>query len=526
MEQQRTLYQNNSESASQPPPGMSARRRLWWLLGVIIVAVLVGGGAYLRWGRLAALDSISVRRGSIRGVVMATGEVVSERQALLSSQVAGRISSIPVEIGQQVDLGTLLVSVEIDTLRYRVEEAQLRVRIAQLRLDQLQEGARSQEIALAQADLEIAQTRLNGLLASTRMEDVASIRREVEQAQAALTRTQHMAAAQVERERLGWEIAVGALRQAQDMYGQAYGENEGLRQQGMGLSQAQEDAEAWAWRRLEGTTAAVEGARLAYEEALQEQESSILAAWFRLTQAHARLQELLAQPAGAQILQAQADLARAQAYLELQQAEPRSSDLQIRRQELELAQLDLAEAQANLDRATIRAPFAGTVVERMVDEGEQVGVYAPLLRLADLGRLRVEARIDEIDVGQVEPGQAVTLTLDAFPGQPLRGSVQEVAPAVTVDRGSPFYLATIVLVNPPSLPLRLGMAANLSIVTVEREDVLLIPRLAVERVGEGSYVTVLRDGRSQRIRVTLGLSDPLHYEVLDGLAEGERVVLP
>ncbi len=522
MQKQSVLYQKETENAN--------RRSRGRLVAVVVIVVVVLAAAavlsYWQWGRPGVQARAAVRRGVIRGIVLAGGEVVSARQAVLSSRVTGPITTVSVEVGSDVVSGTLLLSIGAEALHFRVEDARLRVEAAALRLAQAQEGELPEEIAAAQADLDQALARLAALEEGPSDEDIAVARQEVVQAQAALAQAQTAAAVAVESARLSWETAANALRDAQDAYSRIYWENERLRRRGIELSQEQKDAEATAWRRVEDGEAAMEQARLAYERALEDQRAGGATAQAHLAQAQARLRALLSGPTEADLAQARAQVDRARANLALQQAGPRRSEVRLLEIDLHLAELHLQETLADLEKALVTAPFTGTVVEVRVKEGEFVGLYVPLIKLADLDQLQVEARVDEIDVGQVSPGQAVTITLDAFPGQPLQGYVEEVAPAVTVERGSAFYLATISFSAPPTLPVRLGMAANLTIVSVEKSDALLIPRRAVERVGAGYYVTVLRDGLEQRVRVTLGISDPEHYEVLSGLSEGEQVVLP
>jgi HlyD family secretion protein len=502
------------------------------LLGAILV---VAGGvlAYLRWGRPAGTDIVTVRRGTIRGTVSATGEVVSARQAQVSSRVSGEITEVPVQVGQEVLSGTLLVAIATDSLQYQVREAALRVDIARLQLDEAQDGARPEEVAAAEADLAQAQARLAQLRSGATPEDIAVARQDVVQAEAALAQARESAAVTVETARLNWETAGNALRDTQDAYSRIFWENERLRQQGVDLSQAQKDAEASAWRRVQDATAAMEQGRLAYEQAQQDGQAAITTAEARLRQARARQQTLLAGATPDELAQAQAQVDRAQANLDLVRSGTRPTEVQVLEKDLALAELSLEEAQADLARATVTAPFTGTVLEVVVKPGEVVGVYSALVKIADLQQLEVRARIDEVDVGQVAPGQVVTVTLDAYPGRPIRGSVAEVAPAVTVDQGSAFYLARIALdpasftsTEGPTITLRLGMAANLTLVTVQKDDALLVPRRAVERVGDGTYVTVLRGGRRERVRVTLGIGDPQYDEVVSGVAEGEQVVVP
>jgi len=522
MQQQSELYQKDGENASRPPH----RRRFLLGLGVVALLLLAGLLAYFLWLRPTSLPQATVRRGTIRGTVVASGEVVSARQAQLSSRVAGQVASVLVEPGDQVISGTVLVTVGADSLRYQVESARLQWEIAQLRLAHAQEGPRPEEIAMAQADLDMAQARLSALVAGPQAEEITITRQEVVQAQVALEQVKGAAEVSVETARLQWQEAANAVRDAQAAYSRIYWENEQLRQRGGKLSQEQQDAEAAAWRQVENAQAAMEQARLAYEQAVQDQQAGLTTAQARLTQARAHLEELLGGASAEELAQAEAQVARAQASLALLQAGPRSTEVEILTRELQQARLAWEQAQADLDKAVVPAPFSATVVEVAAKQGELVGLYSPLVKLADLNQLLIQARIDEIDVGQVAPGQAVTVTLDAFPGQPLQGQVEEIAPAVNVERGSATYLAKISLVVPAGLTLRLGMAASLTIVTVEREDVLLVPRPAVERVGNGYYATVLRGHRRERVRVTLGMSDPASYEVLSGLEEGERVLLP
>jgi HlyD family secretion protein len=489
---------------------------------VLFLAVL----AYLFWRRPSSGRYATVHRGPIRGTVIATGEVVSAREAALSSGVTGRVSTVPVELGENVVSGTLLLSIEVEALRFRVEKAQLRLETAQLRLERALEGPRPEELAIAQADLDLAEIQRAALEAGPQGEDIAIARQEVVQAQASLDRTQLSADVAVETARLAWETAANALRDAQENYSRIYWDNERIRQRGIELSQAQMDAEAFAWRRVEDAEAAMEQARLAYEQALRERETSVTTAQSRLTQTSFRLEELLEGATEVELAQAQVRVEQAQASLALLQADPSENELQLLRNEIRLAEMDLLEAQSDLAKSTLTAPFDGTVIDIASEEGEYVGSFTPLVWLADLNQLHIEAHIDEIDVGQVAPGQLVTITLDAFPGQPLRGYIETIAPSVDVERGSAFYLTTIGFSNIPTLSLRLGMAANLTIVTVEKDRALLVPRQAVERVGSGNYVTVLRGRNQERVRVTLGIADSLHYEVLSGLDEGDRVLLP
>ena len=106
----------------------------------------------------------------------------------------------------------------------------------------------------------------------------------------------------------------------------------------------------------------------------------------------------------------------------------------------EAARAGVGEALANVDvartalsKAVVLAPFASTVLTTSVEEGETAVPGAPLLQLADMGALHVDAEIDEGDLGRIKVGMPVDVSFDAFPGERLRGTLEEIAPSVTRD---------------------------------------------------------------------------------------------
>ena len=188
------------------------------------------------------------------------------------------------------------------------------------------------------------------------------------------------------------------------------------------------------------------------------------------------------------------------------------------------AEVALEDARARLAQAQLVAPFAGTVLEIAVREGENVGPGQFLILLADLSTLEIVAEIDEIDIGEVQPGQAVKIRLDAFPGEELSGTLVHVAPAASTDRGAGTFLGRVRLA-PTDLPLKPGMGASLEITTLEKRDVLLVPNRAVQTLGPRKIVKVWRNGRVEEVEVVTGLSNAEVTEIVKGLREGDVVVV-
>jgi HlyD family secretion protein len=120
----------------------------------------------------------------------------------------------------------------------------------------------------------------------------------------------------------------------------------------------------------------------------------------------------------------------AQSALNLINSPPRREDVDIARAELALAQARLAQSQASYDRTVIRAPLDGVVLRRFRQAGEAVGNLppSPILRIGDVGRLRVRAEVDEADLARLALGQRVYIKADAYGQRQFGGSVVRIAP--------------------------------------------------------------------------------------------------
>jgi len=220
---------------------------------------------------------------------------------------------------------------------------------------------------------------------------------------------------------------------------------------------------------------------------------------------------------------ARLDYETAQAQFEQAIKGPSDAQIQVAEKNVQLAQIALDTARDNLDGTKIVAPFAGTVVQINAHEGETAyGVKA--VRLVDLGTLEVSAQVDELDIGQLAEGQEAEIRLDAFPGQVFEGHVASLNSGATQQQGTVSYEA-IISFSPGSVPVRPDMTATLKITTLTHDDTLLVPSRAVQARGRNKYVRVLQNGKPKDVRVTTGLSDDSDTEILDGVHEGQLVVV-
>jgi HlyD family secretion protein len=156
------------------------------------------------------------------------------------------------------------------------------------------------------------------------------------------------------------------------------------------------------------------------------------------------------------------------------------------------ARATLVRSQATLRLATekrqdvtIRAPIAGTIIERTVEPGQiiasassNVSGGSTLFRMADLAAMQVRARVDEVDIGQVHPGQPARVTVESYPGRTFRGTVAKIEPQAIVEQNVTMFPVLVRLANPEGL-LKPGMNADVTIEIASLRDVVAVPNAAV-----------------------------------------------
>jgi HlyD family secretion protein len=188
------------------------------------------------------------------------------------------------------------------------------------------------------------------------------------------------------------------------------------------------------------------------------------------------------------------------------------------------ALLSLETAQESLRGTTLRAPFTGIVLRSSLINGDVVSKGALLLTFADLSKVRLVAEVDEFDIGKVQPGQSVTITSDALGDTNLNSKVERVSPAAEVINNISIFKVSTVLDNEDGR-LKPGMSADISIL-ISADKGIVVPSKTVSTVRTRSYVKVYEGEEVKTKRVTIGANDGVNVAVLDGLEEGELIVLP
>ena len=171
---------------------------------------------------------------------------------------------------------------------------------------------------------------------------------------------------------------------------------------------------------------------------------------------------------------------------------------------------------------TLHAPSSGFVTEKMVQEGQAIGMGMPLYRLADLTTVWIEADVYEQDLRFVAVGEAVQVEITAYPQEPFSGRVSYIHPDVRADTRT--TRVRIELANPGGR-IKPGMYATVSIDAPVTQRAVVVPRDAVMHSGTHAMVFIEEAPGTYRIReVTVGVDAGGQTQILSGLLAGERVV--
>ena len=188
---------------------------------------------------------------------------------------------------------------------------------------------------------------------------------------------------------------------------------------------------------------------------------------------------------------------------------------------LRVAQAAVSLAAARLAKTEIKAPFAGVIGLRVVSVGDYVKEGADVVNLESIDPLKVDLRVPEIYLRQVQVGQTLTVTLDAFPGKTYEGKVLAVNPLIDAAGRSVVIRA---VVRNQDLSLRPGMFTRIKLITRDEKEALMVPEQAIVPQGDEQYVFRVVDGKAARVKVEIGQRRDSKVEILKGLTASDIVV--
>jgi HlyD family secretion protein len=462
--------------------------------------------------------------------ITASGTIIPFQTANLSPKTAGKVFKLFVEQGDRVKQGQKIAQMENTEERAGLAEAQANLQQAQANLTKAKNGSRVEEIAQNQAKLAQAQANLNKAKNGNRPEETAQVRAKLDQARANLNLARSIAPQQIEqaiaqvsaataklnltkaqRDRYQSLQASGAL--AQEKLDQANSDYQtaqaNLLEAQQNLQQVRNNAQAEIAQRQAAVTESQQALRQSELGSRSEDVASLVA---QVAQARSALQQSKNGSRPEEIAQLTAAVAVAQSQVQL--------------------------AQSQLRDSLVVAPFAGLITQKYANDGSFVaptttaaatnssggGASATSTSIVALAKdMEVKAKVPEVDIGKIHPGQKVEITADAYSSKPFQGVVRLVAPEAVVEQNVTSFEVRVSL-NTGKEVLKSGMNVNTIFTGNRTTNALTVPTVAVssKRGQTGVYVPDKENEPIfQVIKVGSTVKDKI--QVLEGLKSGDRV---
>ncbi len=504
-----------------------------------------------------------VERGTVTASVSANGVLQPLTTVEVKSNVGGQIVKLAVEEGDVVKAGQLIARIDPTDTLTAYEQSQADLASAQSKVSQAREQLAMQHAQNA-AQIESAQQAL------------AAARAKLEQAEEQANVQPKLTSASISQSKSSFEAAEASLRQlksalvpqkissAQSAYDQAKASydnaqkecerQENLFSRGF-VAQSQVDA---AEEKSAVAKAQLDSAKRKLDTVKDETEQDVRAAEARLAQAQAELDNANANRVQVKLKQQELSSARAA----VKQAEAALSSAKASAREDKIRQGDIVQAHSQVQRSqaavtnsrtqlgytTVVAPRAGVVTKRYVEAGSIVtagrssfsgtGSGVSIVDIADVSRMFAQVSVDETDIAQIEVGQDVDITIEAYPDELFTGKVTRIAPQ-SVTEQSVTTIPVTVEIELPDQRLKPGMNVTCDFITGRAEDVLMVPGEAVTEDDNGSTVTLFTGGERAKggtgpdefvggkqitRKVETGIVGSDYTEITKGLRVGQRVV--
>jgi HlyD family secretion protein len=192
---------------------------------------------------------------------------------------------------------------------------------------------------------------------------------------------------------------------------------------------------------------------------------------------------------------------------------------------VEQAQAQADQIRAQIGKNMIISPIFGVVTRQDAKVGETANPGVNVVTVMSAGQFEITANVPEVDVGKIALGNKVTITLDAYSGEVWTGRVSYVEPAETIIDGVVNYKIKVSF-DKADQQLKSGLTANLTIETVRKDQVLILPQYAIIENDRGSFVEKnLGNNQTAEVAVKIGIrSQDGKVEIISGVKEGDEVL--
>jgi HlyD family secretion protein len=479
----------------------------------------------------SAVNLYTVARRTVTATVTGTGNLVPMQQANVSFKVSGTLTEVDVHVGDHVSAGQVLARIDATPEENALASAQANLAIAQANLQSAETPLTQAQINQLRDNVTNAQQQYNDTVAQvnlTNTQDANQVTADQTQVTADQQSLTFNASYQAAKQTLATDQAI--LQTAIDQFNadgcktQAYPYSGTCATDFTAVSTDQAKVTAdQAAVNLFTTQLSLDQAKLSSDTAKQQADKS---------------------SGQRSINQAAAAMTSAQDSLTTQ-TESKPNQILSAQAQLASAQVAVQTAQQNVNNTTLVAPMDGVVnsINGVVGEtaitgsgatAEAPGTQAPLptgvassafMVIGNVSGLEVVIPFAESDASKLAFNQDTQVTFDAVPNLTISGHVVAVATAATVQSGVVNYYATVALnqINPA---LKQGMTSNATVTVSKVTNAIVVPNLAITRLGGQAYVNVYEGGKEVQTVIQTGVVGDQFTEVTGGLNEGAQVVIP
>lgn len=501
--------------------------RIIWISVALIV--VVGYLSFTRQGG-TKYQFVTVQKGSVIETVSITGNTVPMQSVSLGFQNTGTIAQVFRKLGDKINAGEVIARLNIAGLSAALQQAQANVDIQQAKLDGLKAGSRPADIASSQAALQKEQQDLINLYSSISDASAAGYAKAND-----AVRTQlgtFFSNAETNQPQLLFEtINSQAASDAMSLRVSASIELNAWQQELLNINSSQSSDSLSAALKKSLTHLVVVQNLLTTVSKTLDGNISLSASQLAtdkanvtsgLTEVNAAINSL--NTISQNIASQQSTVAQTQAQLTLKQAGSTPEDIAAQQAQVEQAKAGVASAEANLQNSEIAAPIIGIITQQDAKVGQLAIPGTPLVSIIGNNGFEVDAGASETDVGKLDVGNKVKMTLDAFPNEIFDGAVFYIAPAQTNTQGVITYQIKISF-DKFDQRIKSGLTANINIESKHKDGVLILPQYAILQNDQGTFVEVLENNKVKQNPVTLGIQDQKgNVEIISGVTSGEQVL--
>jgi HlyD family secretion protein len=509
------------------------KNKKWWIAGGFLV-LIIGGFLIFRGDKQPSYETVIVKRDVLIQEVSITGRVKPAQAVDLQFESSGRISTINYKVGEKVNAGATIASLENQDLQAAVVSARADLEKTKRNFDSLANSSvySSLRVELENAEENLAQVKVKaeGDLAADYSSAFNAMREAMTQIDTSDVVLEYLRKTYLEAKD-PWDSKIKQYQLVVDsktarvestfpqidqagttVNASLYGQIDLVSREVVGAAQSLREAFTYLQGEVQNNTYLISSST---DRASVNTEATAISS--DLSSVLTAIQNISDQKIAndKNISDAESNLASAKA------AFPTHEDILQK-------EAALLSAQSQLRKSIIVAPFAGIIGKIDVERGQTVTSSTMIVSLISASNYQIEANITEVDIGKVGAGNPATLTLDAYGSQQAFSAVvSTVDTAATIVEGVTTYKTIFDFTSPVESGVRPNMTANIDIQTARKENTIAIPQRAVIN-RDGEKIVRIYHGPKVALEervVSLGMSGKDGFvEIVSGLSEGEQVV--